>query len=85
MEDLPGALRPEMPSPGGLICEAHHGPSGVTPPDGVPAAPTAQAPGAVSSAPLRAGPGPRAAQSRDHSPGRGGPSPPSGLIPLRAL
>lgn len=49
--DLPGALRPERPSPRALACEAHRGPSGATSPNGVLAARTVQAPGAVSSAP----------------------------------
>ena len=49
--DLPGALRPERPSPRALACEAHCGPPGATSPNGVLAARTVQAPGAVSSAP----------------------------------
>ena len=50
-----------------------------------PCCPYSAGPGRCFLCPLRAGPGPRAARSRDHSAGRGGPSPPSSLIPLQPL
>lgn len=83
MEDLPGALRPEMPSPGGLMCGAPWTLRSDAPGSAAPY--KRRPPGAVSSAPLIAGPGPRAAQAEITAQGRRPLSHPPGLIPCGAL